>query len=84
MRPLFLLRVSLLIALHSRIGRFRKAHEVYIAGCAARFLDYPEYLLEAWLSFEKQNGTLSDLEFTLTKVKRQQKRIAARRQTVRF
>lgn len=79
--PLLLIVYSLM-KLYSRIGNFKKAHEVYLEGCSARFLDYPEYLLEAWLTFEHQNGTLADLEFTIAKVKRQRRGLEARRRRV--
>lgn len=65
-----------------RAGNFSTAHTVYADGCGAKNLDYPEYLLEAWLNFEKQNGTLIDLEFTLVRIKKQKKGIQARRERV--
>ena len=66
-------------ASHSRAGNFKAAHEIYVKGCSAKYLDYPDYLLEMWLAFEHQNGTLSDLEFTMTKVKRQRRGLEAKR-----
>lgn len=69
---------------YSRAGNFKAAHEVYVKGCSAKGLDYPDYLLEMWLAFEHQNGTLSDLEFTITKVKRQRRGLEAKRIRVRL
>ncbi|BGP20599.1 hypothetical protein JCM10213_007133 [Rhodosporidiobolus nylandii] len=63
----------------TRMGDYKRAHEVYVAGCSAKGLDYPEYLLDAWMTFEQEYGTLSDLEFTITKTKRQRKGLEKRR-----
>ena len=67
----------------SRRGNIQKAHETYVKGCSARGLDYPDYLLEAWLAFEKQNGNLADLEFSMNKIKRQKKGLQRKRLRVR-
>ncbi|GAA5875208.1 hypothetical protein JCM3774_004169 [Rhodotorula dairenensis] len=63
----------------TRTGQYQKAHEVYSQGCSAKGLDYPEYLLEAWVLFETEYGSLSDLEYTLVKSKRQRKGLERRR-----
>lgn len=75
---------NIFCTINSRYGNLKEAHEVYVKGCSVRFLDYPEYLLEAWLSFEHQNGTLADLEFAITKVKRQRKGLEAKRYRVSY
>lgn len=64
------------------MGNLLRAHEIYVKGCSAKGLDYPEYLLEAWLTFEKQNGNLADLEFSMTKIKRQKKGLERKRYRV--
>ncbi|GAA5982729.1 hypothetical protein JCM10908_006763 [Rhodotorula pacifica] len=63
----------------TRNGQYQKAHEVYSQGCSAKGLDYPEYLLEAWVLFETEYGNLADLEYTLVKSKRQRKGLERRR-----
>ncbi|GAA5825178.1 hypothetical protein JCM5353_002251 [Sporobolomyces roseus] len=63
----------------TRAGRYQHAHEVYVQGCSARGLDYPEYLLEPWLTFERECGTAEDLQFALVKVKRSRKGLEKRR-----
>ncbi|GAA6038706.1 hypothetical protein JCM8097_002356 [Rhodosporidiobolus ruineniae] len=63
----------------TRIGDYKRAHDVYVAGCSAKGLDYPEYLIDAWVGFEQEYGTLADLEFTLQKTKRQKKGLEKRR-----
>ncbi|GAA6059133.1 hypothetical protein JCM10212_003880 [Sporobolomyces blumeae] len=63
----------------TRAGRYDKAHEVYVQGCSARGLDYPEYLLEPWLTFEQEYGTFDDLHFAMIKAKRQKKGLEKRR-----
>ncbi|GAA5845158.1 hypothetical protein JCM3766R1_002090 [Sporobolomyces carnicolor] len=63
----------------TRAGRYKKAHDVYRQGCAARGLDYPEYLLEPWLNFERECGTAEDLQFALAKVKSLRKNLEKRR-----
>ncbi|GAA5836247.1 hypothetical protein JCM11251_001440 [Rhodosporidiobolus azoricus] len=63
----------------TRNGNYQSAHEIYVAGCSAKGLDYPEYLLDAWMSFEEEYGNLADLEFTITKTKRQRKGLEKRR-----
>lgn len=66
----------------SRMGDYQRAHEVYTKGCSERSLNYPEYLLEAWLTFETEYGNLADLEFALTKSKRQKKGLERKRARV--
>lgn len=66
-----------------RMGNLKTAHEIYVKGCSAKGLDYPEYLLEAWLAFEKQNGNLADLEFATAKIKRQKAGLERKRYRVR-
>ncbi|POY75020.1 hypothetical protein BMF94_1996 [Rhodotorula taiwanensis] len=63
----------------TRQGDYAKAHEVYSQGCSARGVDYPEYLLDAWVSFETEYGNLADVEFSLVKSKRQRKNLERRR-----
>ncbi|KAI5481378.1 pre-mrna splicing factor 24 [Pseudohyphozyma bogoriensis] len=63
----------------TRAGDLKSAHKVYQTGCTQKSLDYPEYLLEAWLAFEKHSGTLDDLEYTVRKVGRQKKGLEAKR-----
>lgn len=45
-------------------------------------LDFPEYLLQLWLEFERQNGTLVDLEFTISRIAKLKKGLEARRARV--
>lgn len=66
-----------------RMGDYQRAHEVYTKGCSERSLNYPEYLLEAWLTFETEYGNLADLEFALAKSKRQKKGLERKRARVR-
>lgn len=68
----------------ARHGDFVKAHEVYVKGCSAKFLDYPEYLLAMWEQFEKTHGTLADLEFAVVKIRRQRKGLERKRFRVRL
>ncbi|GJN94155.1 hypothetical protein Rhopal_007229-T1 [Rhodotorula paludigena] len=63
----------------TRMGAYATAHSVYTAGCSERGLDYPEYLLDAWVAFELECGTLADVEFALAKSKRQRKGLERRR-----
>ncbi|GAA5869364.1 hypothetical protein JCM8547_008653 [Rhodosporidiobolus lusitaniae] len=63
----------------TRMGNYAEAHKIYVSGCSAKGLDYPEYLLDAWMTFETEYGTLSDLEFTIQKTKRQRKGLEKRR-----
>ncbi|GAA6015137.1 hypothetical protein JCM10207_003614 [Rhodosporidiobolus poonsookiae] len=63
----------------TRVGDYKRAHEVYVAGCSAKGLDYPEYLIDAWVLFEEEYGNLADLEFTFVKSKRQRKALEKRR-----
>ncbi|BGP66332.1 Splicing factor [Rhodotorula toruloides] len=63
----------------TRMGDYQRAHEVYTKGCSERSLNYPEYLLEAWLTFETEYGNLADLEFALAKSKRQKKGLERKR-----
>ncbi|GAA5954263.1 hypothetical protein JCM8115_003354 [Rhodotorula mucilaginosa] len=63
----------------TRVGQYQKAHEVYSEGCSAKGLDYPEYLIEAWVLFETEYGNLADLEYTLVRSKRQRKGLERRR-----
>ncbi|BGP27978.1 Splicing factor [Rhodotorula toruloides] len=63
----------------TRMGDYQRAHEVYTKGCSERSLNYPEYLLEAWLTFEAEYGNLADLEFALVKSKRQKKGLKRKR-----
>lgn len=60
------------------MGRVKDAHQTYTAAIG-QFLDYPEAILDAWVTFENQNGTLADLEYTLAKAARVQKGIDKRR-----
>lgn len=57
---------------------------MYSEGCSSRGIDYPEYLIDAWVSFETEYGTLPDVEYTLTKSKRQRKGLERRRAKVRL
>lgn len=61
-----------------RHGNFTRAREYYKKASNIK-LDYPEYLLEAWLMFEHHFGTLDDLEYTISKVNNIMKGINARR-----
>ncbi|KAK4054023.1 Splicing factor [Microbotryomycetes sp. JL221] len=63
----------------TRRNNIPRAHEIYSKGCSAKGLDYPEYLLEAWLTFEKQNGNLADLEYSMNRIKRQKKGLERKR-----
>lgn len=55
---------------------------MYSEACIVKGLDYPEYLLEAWLNFEKQNGTLPDLERAIVQIRKQKKGVENRRMRV--
>ncbi|TNY18454.1 hypothetical protein DMC30DRAFT_53948 [Rhodotorula diobovata] len=63
----------------TRMGDYARAHKVYTEGCAIKGLDYPEYLLEAWITFENEYGVLADVDFALVKAKRQRKGLEKRR-----
>ncbi|GAA5990216.1 hypothetical protein JCM11641_001820 [Rhodosporidiobolus odoratus] len=63
----------------TRMGNYNSAHETYVAGCSTKGLDYPEYLLDAWMTFEHEYGNLADLEFTIVKIRRQRKGLERRR-----
>ncbi|GAA5937957.1 U6 snRNP complex subunit PRP24 [Sporobolomyces koalae] len=63
----------------TRAGRYDKAHKVYVGACSARGVDYPEYLLEVWLNFERECGTAEDLQYAIVKVKRSRKNLERRR-----
>ncbi|GAA5854941.1 hypothetical protein JCM9279_003579 [Rhodotorula babjevae] len=63
----------------TRMGDYARAHQVYTQGCAVKGLDYPEFLLEAWLTFENEYGVLADVDFALVKAKRQRKGLEKRR-----
>ncbi|GAA5897738.1 hypothetical protein JCM5296_000867 [Sporobolomyces johnsonii] len=63
----------------TRVGNYKRAHDVYVQGCSARGLDYPEYLIEAWMTFENECGTFDDLQFAMIKSKRQKKGLERRR-----
>lgn len=65
------------------MGDYARAHKVYTEGCAIKGLDYPEYLLEAWITFENEYGVLADVDFALVKAKRQRKGLEKRRARVR-
>jgi hypothetical protein len=66
----------------ARHGDYAKAHEVYVTGCSAKFLDYPEYLIAMWEQFERVHGTLDDLEFMAVKTRRQKKGLEKKRYRV--
>jgi hypothetical protein len=70
-----------LTELHRRMGNMTKAHAVYVEG-TKKPLDYPDYLYEAWLAFERQNGTLADLEYAIMQVKRLRRNAETRRKKV--
>ncbi|GAA6048750.1 hypothetical protein JCM3770_003941 [Rhodotorula araucariae] len=63
----------------TRMGEYKRAHEIYTKGCAVKGLDFPEYLIEAWITFEHEYGLLADVEFALLKSKRQKKGLERRR-----
>ncbi|GAA5974409.1 hypothetical protein JCM21900_003545, partial [Sporobolomyces salmonicolor] len=63
----------------TRVGNYKRAHDVYVQGCSARGLDYPEYLIDAWMAFENECGTFDDLQFAIIKSKRQKKGLERRR-----
>jgi len=75
--------LTLVPAARSRMGDYARAHQVYTQGCAVKGLDYPEFLLEAWLTFENEYGVLADVDFALVKAKRQRKGLEKRRARVR-
>lgn len=66
----------------TRLGSPQKAFEIYKDGCSQKGLDYPEYLLEAWLVFVRQNGAFGDFEYTLQRVKKQKKGLEGKRARV--
>ncbi|KNZ44313.1 hypothetical protein VP01_929g5 [Puccinia sorghi] len=61
-----------------RRGDLTRAREYYKKSSNIK-LDYPEYLLEAWLTFEHHFGTLDDVEYAISKVNNLMKGINARR-----
>ncbi|KAI7946357.1 hypothetical protein MJO29_010884 [Puccinia striiformis f. sp. tritici] len=61
-----------------RRGELTRAREYYKKSSNIK-LDYPEYLLEAWITFEHHFGTLDDLEYTISKVNNIMKGISSRR-----
>ncbi|KAL8280474.1 hypothetical protein RQP46_007122 [Phenoliferia psychrophenolica] len=63
----------------TRLGSPQKAFEIYKEGCSQKGLDYPEYLLEAWLVFVRQNGSFGDFEYTLARIKKQKKGLEGKR-----
>ncbi|OAV99972.1 hypothetical protein PTTG_09000 [Puccinia triticina 1-1 BBBD Race 1] len=62
----------------ARRGDLTRAREYYKKSSNIK-LDYPEYLLEAWLTFEHHFGALDDLEYAISKVNNIMKGISARR-----
>jgi len=62
----------------ARRGDLTRAREYYKKSSNIK-LDYPEYLLEAWLTFEHHFGTLDDVEYAISKVNNLMKGINARR-----
>ncbi|PLW29174.1 hypothetical protein PCASD_10935 [Puccinia coronata f. sp. avenae] len=62
----------------ARRGDLNRAREYYKKSSNIK-LDYPEYLLEAWLTFEHHFGTLDDVEYAISKVNNIMKGINARR-----
>ncbi|KAA1135788.1 Splicing factor [Puccinia graminis f. sp. tritici] len=62
----------------ARRGDLTRAREYYKKSSNIK-LDYPEYLLEAWLTFEHHFGALDDLEYAISKVNNLMKGISARR-----
>jgi len=65
----------------ARRGDLTRAREYYKKSSNIK-LDYPEYLLEAWLTFEHHFGTLDDVEYAISKVNNLMKGINARRKRV--
>ncbi|KAH9820103.1 hypothetical protein DFH28DRAFT_1052402 [Melampsora americana] len=61
-----------------RRGDLKRAREYYKKAANSK-LDYPEYLLQAWITFEHHYGSLEDLEYATTKTNNLMKGIAARR-----
>ncbi|EGG01898.1 uncharacterized protein MELLADRAFT_91734 [Melampsora larici-populina 98AG31] len=61
-----------------RRGDLKRAREYYKKAANSK-LDYPEYLLQAWITFEHHYGSLEDLEYAVTKTNNLMKGIAARR-----
>ncbi|KNE89422.1 hypothetical protein PSTG_17121 [Puccinia striiformis f. sp. tritici PST-78] len=62
----------------ARRGELTRAREYYKKASNIK-LDYPEYLLEAWITFEHHFGTLDDLEYAISKVNNIMKGISSRR-----
>jgi hypothetical protein len=67
--------------IYRRRGDLTRAREYYKKSSNIK-LDYPEYLLEAWLTFEHHFGGLDDLEYAISKVNNLMKGISARRKRV--
>lgn len=61
-----------------RRGDLKRAREYYKKAANSK-LDYPEYLLQAWITFEHHYGSLEDLEYAVTKTNNLMKGITARR-----
>ncbi|KAG0143594.1 hypothetical protein CROQUDRAFT_109080 [Cronartium quercuum f. sp. fusiforme G11] len=59
-------------------GDLKRAREYYKKAANAK-LDYPEYLLQAWITFEHHYGNLQDLEYALAKTSNLMKGITVRR-----
>lgn len=63
----------------ARRGNLDHARALYADG-AARRLDYPEYLLDAWLTFEHQYGDLQSIEEAMERIRKYMGAITIRRQ----
>lgn len=61
---------------------FAAARDLFSKAASAK-LDYPDYLLQAWIQFENHHGALADVEIASNRVRGLMRGINARRQRVR-
>ncbi|KAF9901075.1 RNA-binding protein 4F [Linnemannia zychae] len=58
------------VALERRLGDLKQARRVFMQACnIAKQIDWPEKIFEAWLSFEREQGTVSDYKEALTRTR---------------
>ncbi|KAG0298187.1 RNA-binding protein 4F [Linnemannia gamsii] len=56
------------VALERRLGSPKQARQIFAKACtAAKQIDWPEKIFEAWLLFEREHGTVSEYKEALTR-----------------
>ncbi|KAF9100385.1 RNA-binding protein 4F [Mortierella sp. GBA35] len=56
------------VALEKRLGDPKQARRIFVQACnAAKQIDWPEKIFEAWLLFEREHGTVSEYKEALTR-----------------